>query len=126
MLKSNFSKKYQFDLWIILIAFIGGGIRYININYSSLWGDELFSMYSAHPSNSWYEMLYAHQALQPPLYVAILRVWVKVFALTEFYARLLSIIAGVAGIIVSGYLGKKIKNAKLGIKETQILLSLFP
>jgi uncharacterized membrane protein len=125
MLKSNFSKKYQFDLWIILIAFIGGGIRYININYSSLWGDELFSMYTAHPSNSWYEMLSAQKELQPPLYVAILWVWVKVFALTEFYARLLSIIAGVAGIIVSGYLGKKIKNAKLGIAMA-ILVAFNP
>ncbi|HMK24617.1 MAG TPA: glycosyltransferase family 39 protein [Chitinophagaceae bacterium] len=125
MLKSNFSKRYQFDLWIILIAFTGGVIRYININYSSLWGDELFSMYNAHPSNSWYEMLYVQKALQPPLYVSILWVGAKVFALTEFYARLLSVMAGVAGIIVSGYLGKKIKNANLGIAMS-ILVAFNP
>ncbi|MEQ1797229.1 MAG: glycosyltransferase family 39 protein [Lacibacter sp.] len=132
MMKLNFYKKYQFDLWIIFIAITGGIIRYININYSSLWGDELFSMYNAHPSNSWYEMLYLQKALQPPLYVAILWVWVKVFAFTEYYARLLSVIAGISGIIVSGYLGKEIKNKNLGIamailvafNPTQIIYSL--
>lgn len=108
-------QRYRFSAWLILISVTGGIIRAWNINYASLWGDELYSMFSVHPSNSWYEVLYWQRTYQPPLYFMVLWVWVKVFAYTEFYARLLSVLTGTLGILVSGYLGKKMKNEWAGI-----------
>jgi mannosyltransferase len=122
----------SFHFWVILISLIGGIVRYVNITYSSMWGDELYSMFSVHPSNSWYEVLYWQRAYQPPLYFMVLWVWVKLFAFNEFYGRLLSVVAGMLCITVSGYLGKKVKNEWVGIgmailvafSSTQIWYSL--
>jgi mannosyltransferase len=105
----------SFHFWIIILTLTGGIIRFVNINYSSLWGDELYSLFSVHPDNSWYEVLYWQRAYQPPLYFMVLWVWVKVFAFNEFYARLLSVLAGMLCITVSGYLGRKVKNEWVGI-----------
>lgn len=105
----------HFYFWLSLITLCGLGIRMLNINYSSLWADELYSALLAHPGNSWYEVLYIQRAYQPPLYAFILWIWVKIFAYNEFYIRLLTVLAGTACIWVSGILGKKIKNPQLGI-----------
>jgi uncharacterized membrane protein len=105
----------SFHFWILALTIIGGIIRFVNITYSSMWGDELYSMFSVHPENSWYEVLYWQRAYQPPLYFMVLWVWVKVFAFNEFYARLLSVLAGMFCITVSGYLGRKVKNEWTGI-----------
>lgn len=108
-------KRNRFHLCILLISITGGLLRLYNLNYASLWADEIYSLFSVHPSNSWYEVLYWQRALQPPLYFIVLWVWVKAFAFNEFYARLLSFIAGVLAIVVSGYLGRRVKNEWVGI-----------
>lgn len=115
----------QFQIWLLLIGLTGGIIRFVNINYASLWGDELYSLFSVHPSNSWYEVLYWQRAMQPPLYFMVLWVWLKVFVYNEFYARLLSVLAGVLCIFASGYLGKVIKNRWVGIGMA-ILIAFSP
>ncbi len=107
--------KKNFLLLLMTITLLGGLIRFININYASLWSDELYSALLANPHNSWYEVLYWQRAYQPPLYALILWAWIKVFAYNEFYIRLLTVLAGTACITISGFLGKKIKDEKLGI-----------
>lgn len=109
-----------FFITLLLISTAGFIIRYVNINYASLWADELYSAILASPENSWYEVLYLQRAYQPPLYAFSLWVWVKIFAYNEFYIKLFTVLAGTAGIFVSGLLGKKVHSAKFGI-----LLALF-
>lgn len=114
-MKVSIKNSRQFSFIIIAIAWVGFFIRFVNVNYSSLWADELYSAMLANPRNSWYEVLYLQRAYQPPLYAFILWVWVKIFAYNEFYIRLLTVLAGTASIVVSGFLGKKIKDERLGI-----------
>jgi len=116
-------KKYlnSFHFWIAIITIIGFIVRIINVNYSSMWADEIYTMCSVHPTTSWYEVLWWQRAYQPPLYFVILWVWVKVFSYNEFYVRLLSVIVGSLCITTSGYLGRKIKNESIGIAMALIV-----
>jgi uncharacterized membrane protein len=109
------NKNKIFYLTLLIIVAIGAGLRFINIQYSSLWADELYSMLSVHPDNSWYEILYLQRAYQPPGYFMLLWVWTKVFAYNDFYARLLSVLAGIATIPLAGYLGYLFRGRKLAI-----------
>src|SRR5690349_5313429 len=113
-MNSIVSKK-NFLILLIIITAAGGIIRFINITYSSLWADELYSALLANPKNSWYEVLYIQRTYQPPLYAFLLWIWVKIFVYNEFYIRLFTVLAGTACITISGFLGKKIKDEKLGI-----------
>ena len=128
----NFLNKRNFLLWILVIALAGGLIRFVNITFASLWADELYSVLSSHPKNSLYTILYMQRTYQPPLYFLVLWSWLKLFAYNEFYARLLSVLGGITAIVVSGFLGKKIKDEKMGFlmallvafNPTQIMYSL--
>ncbi len=105
----------KFYFALSLVTLTGGVLRLININYASLWADELYSMLSVHPDNSWYGVLYLQKAFQPPGYYIVLWIWTKIFLFNDFYARLLSVIMGCVAIFLSGLLGKIIKNDRLGI-----------
>jgi mannosyltransferase len=100
---------------IVIVCLAGGILRFVNINYASLWGDELYSALLASPENSWYEVLYIQRAYQPPLYAFSLWVWVKIFTYNEFYIRLFTVLAGIASIGMSAALGKKIHSYRLGL-----------
>lgn len=130
-LRGQGSVKY-FTLLLLVITLAGGVLRYVNITYASLWADELYSMLSVRPGNSWYEILYMQRTFQPPAYFMLLWGWTKVFGFTEFSARLLSVIGGILAIVLSALLGKKVKDERLGIilamlvafNPTQILFSI--
>src|SRR5690242_17301688 len=108
------SRKF-FLMVLIIITAAGGIIRFINITYSSLWADELYSMLSIYPGNTWYEILYMQRTYQPPGYFMLLWEWTKIFGYTEFSARLLSVLGGTLAVFLTGMLGKKIKNETLGL-----------
>jgi uncharacterized membrane protein len=108
-------KNKNFYIYLFIVVLFGAILRFININYSSLWADELYSMLSVYPGNSWYEILYMQRTYQPPAYFMLLWQWTKVFGYTEFSARLLSVLGGIFAIILSALLGRKIKDNWLGL-----------
>jgi uncharacterized membrane protein len=114
-LDTGIFKNQRFYLWVTIISIAGFFTRYLNINYASLWADELYSALLANPSNSWYEVLYIQRAYQPPLYAFSLWMWVQIFEYNEFYIRLFTLLAGVISIPMSAALGKKIHSERLGI-----------
>ena len=122
----------RFFLYLSIITIAGFFIRVVNINYASLWADELYSMLSVHPGNSWYEILYMQRTYQPPAYFMMLWGWVSVIGYNEFAGRLLSVIGGTLAILASAFLGKRIQGEKLGLlmaiivafNPTQIFYSL--
>jgi 4-amino-4-deoxy-L-arabinose transferase-like glycosyltransferase len=108
-----FTKRFYFVLFsITLIAFI---LRVINITYSSLWSDELYSMLSVHPDNSLYEVLYMQRKDQPPVYFVLLRYWTMVFGFNDLSARSLSVMIGTLSVFTIGFVNRKIFNAKVGL-----------
>ena len=109
------SSNKQFYFFVFLITLFGAIIRLVNINYSSLWADELYSALLANPKNSWYEVLYLQRAYQPPFYTFALWVWVKIFTYNSFYIRLFSVLTGSLSIVLTAIFGKKIKGNQLGL-----------
>jgi 4-amino-4-deoxy-L-arabinose transferase-like glycosyltransferase len=107
--------KKRFNFFVILLALIAAAIRLFNINYASLWADELYSALLVRPGNSWYEILYTQRAYQPPGYSMVLWVWTMLTGYNEFTIRLLSVIGGGLAVVVSAYLGKTVKNNQTGL-----------
>jgi uncharacterized membrane protein len=108
-----FTKRFYFLLFsLTMIAFI---LRVINITYSSLWSDELYSMLSVHPDNSLYEVLYMQRKDQPPVYFVLLRYWTMAFGFTDLSARSLSVIIGTLSVFAIGFVNGKLFNVKVGL-----------
>jgi mannosyltransferase len=105
----------NFNILVIFLSLIAGAIRFFNINYASLWADELYSALLVRPGNSWYEILYTQRAYQPPGYSMLLWLWTMLTGYNEFTIRLLSLIGGAMAVVVSAYLGKAVKNNQTGL-----------
>jgi uncharacterized membrane protein len=122
----------RYALVIALLSVFGGILRGYNVNYASLWADELYSALLIRPGNSWYEILYLQRAYQPPGYSMVLRIWTILFGYDEFVIRLFSVVGGTLAILLSAYLGKVIHNRQTGaimallvaFSPTQIFYSL--
>lgn len=108
-------KNKQFYYTVSVIVLAGTLLRLYNVNYASLWADELYSMLSVHPENSWYEILYMQRTYQPPGYFIMLWGWTTFFGYTATSARLLSVFGGVIAIMLSAALGKKVRDNRLGL-----------
>jgi 4-amino-4-deoxy-L-arabinose transferase-like glycosyltransferase len=113
-LQTNFFTK-RFYLLLFILTAIAFLLRAINITYASLWSDELYSMLSVHPDNSWYEVLYMQRKDQPPVYFVLLSYWTKLFGYNDMSARGLSVIIGTLSILAIGFVNEKIFNAKVGL-----------
>ena len=99
---------------LVLLA-AGAFIRFFGLEYSSLWLDELYSMLGSDPGKTWTEVYEYSKNDQPPLFFFILHGWLKIFGNTDFAGRSLTCVFGLLGIVVMYFLGKEIKNEKLGI-----------
>ena len=102
---------------IILVLFVAFVLRYWNLNYQSLWLDEVHTMIESDPDTTW-EYLYAYLKtidVHPPLHYLMQKVVFIVFGHTAYVARLFSVVAGTLGVAAIYFLGKEILNKKLGI-----------
>lgn len=97
---------------MILIA--GIAIRAYNITEPPFWLDELFSMNGSAPNQTIAEVYEYSKGDQPPVFFFILYQWLKIFGTTELAARGLVGLFGVIGIVAIYYLGREVKNDRLG------------
>ena len=52
---------------------------------------------------------------QPPAFFLLLHSWFKFFPFTDFYGRLLATVIGLAGIVAIFFLGKEVKDSRVGL-----------
>jgi mannosyltransferase len=90
-------------------------LRSYHLNFQSFWVDEIHTMDTVGAERNLQSMIENSKADQPPAYFIILYYWLKVFSYDEFYARLLSVVFGVAGIASVFFLGKEIQNKETGL-----------
>ncbi len=118
-----FLKKHWPLLLILTVAFL---VRLLAVlQYGDFWGDEMFSfVYSQKP---WLLSLTKFWIWEtnPPLHLLLLKLWWYVFPATEWYARLPSLLFGVASVYAIYALGKKMFNQRTGIVAA-LLLALSP
>lgn len=114
--------KYYFLLIVVIIAFI---LRlFALLHYGQFWDDEMFSFIFS--QKSWSESLHFWLwETNPPLHLFLLKFWFCFAPTTEFWARMPSLIAGVASIPIIYQLGKKWFNHGIGLISA-LFLALHP
>jgi uncharacterized membrane protein len=106
---------------ILLILIVAGAfIRFFRLEYSGLWIDEIFSMLGSSPEKSLRDVYDYSVSDQPPLFFVILHYWLKFFGNTDFAGRALTCLFGLGGIVSIFFLGKEIKNEKVGLMASFI------
>ena len=100
---------------LLLLVLVGAFIRFFQLDYSSLWLDELYSMLGSDPNTTFADVYEYSKHDQPPLFFFLLHGWLKLVGNSDFSGRALTSIFGVFGIVAIYFLGKEIKNEKLGL-----------
>lgn len=112
----NLKKDIYFIFVIILIIF-GFILRIYSLNSQSLWIDEGFSINAAVQTLKYgYPLLESGFVYSGSLLnTYFIAFFIKIFKDLIFASRLVSVIFGILGIIVTYFLGKEIYNKKIGL-----------
>ncbi|MFH1118665.1 MAG: glycosyltransferase family 39 protein [Bacteroidota bacterium] len=90
--------------------------RTFHLTYQSLWFDELYSICVANPSNSFSTILTDIKTdFHPPFYYFILNTVFRIFPYNDFVGRIISAIFGIMGVCAMYFLGKEIRNKRIGL-----------
>lgn len=101
-------------LTLLLVAFC---LRLFRLGFESLWLDEIYVMIEADPHQPLHQLFFYLKCCDqhPPLYYLGTRCVFFLFGQSEFTARLLPALAGVAGVWAMYRLGKEILDERLGL-----------
>lgn len=111
----DFVIKYSNREYLFAIVALATFLRLYNLDFQSLWVDELYSIIPVHPLNT-VEFIIKHcKADQPPFFFLILHFWFKIFPYTPFSGRLMVAVFGILGVIAMYFLGKEVGNRKIGL-----------
>lgn len=92
---------------LIPVLLLGAGVRLLGLGNENLWGDEAFSVMTAlGPIRTLLSSLASGEP-HPPLYPALLAIWLRAFGHSEFVARLPSAILGIASIAVTAAIARR-------------------
>ncbi|MEN8098135.1 MAG: glycosyltransferase family 39 protein [Chloroflexota bacterium] len=99
---------------ILLVLLLAAGLRFYRIDAQSFWNDEGNSVRLAERSLA---LIVEGSAgdIHPPLYYMILKGWRTILGTSEFAARSLSAVLGVALVLVIFLLGRKLINSVTGL-----------
>lgn len=114
---SAFIRKYYIESSLIVILILGISLRFYALTVQSYWVDELFTLFSADPSDTFEETIIRifNDLVHPPVYNVMLWIWFKIFGFSEYAGRSFSAFIGTLSIIAIYYLGKEIFNKNVGI-----------
>lgn len=117
----------EFDLdelapWlVIVITFIGLGLRAFALASKGLWLDETFSIWMANHSAPEIVQLAVRYDQHPPLYYLLLHSWIALKGSTPYEFRMLSALFGAAAIPFIYLIGKRISGAVMGLAAATFL-----
>lgn len=99
-------------LAIVLLAFV---LRVARVGELRMWGDEAFSVYSAHRTLAAITFEGIENDPHPPLYYYLLHFYLPLAGSSELALRFFSVCFGVATIPLLYVIGKKMFDARVGI-----------
>ncbi len=99
-------------LLILLLAF---ALRALNAGALNMWGDEGYSVYSAHRSLAAITLEGAENDPHPPLYYYLLHFYMPVAGASELSLRLFSIFPSIATIALLYIIGRRLFDARVGL-----------
>ncbi len=100
------------------LTLFGGALRLYNLNYQSLWYDEIHTVIRSDSTNSIQSIVgYAENSDvdQPPAFFVYNHLTFKVFGVGEMGVRLGSVLLGILAIPVMYFLGREIINSESGV-----------
>lgn len=103
---------------------VGAILRIIQLNFQPLWWDEGYSVYFA--TRDFGTML-ARTAvdIHPPLYYALLEIWISAFGKSDFALRMMSVAIGVAAVPLLYFGARGFFNSRVALASA-FLLALAP
>jgi hypothetical protein len=109
---------------LAMITAVGAVIRFYGLAGASYWVDEIYSV-TVRGQMDWIGLLTAPEP-HPPLYFAMLKVWMGLFGTGEFAVRSLSALFGVGSIIALYFICKELFDRSAGyVGATLMALSVF-
>lgn len=100
----------------ILIVLLGLVLRLLFIdNPTGLWYDEM-AMYNQAVSKFPFGIIKAAMIddIHMPVYQILLAIWMKIFSSSDVVIRLFSVLIGTLNIVIAYFIGKELKDKKLG------------
>jgi len=113
----------NFDRWfLVFIVAVAMSYRLYDLDYLSLWADELWSLLDA-SRTSWHEMIASiiNRDSHPPGYQTILYWWIHLAGKSDFMVRLPSAIAGIAAVLSVYKTGEKHFSRECGLFAALLL-----
>ena len=113
----------NFNRWLLVfIVAVAMSYRLYDLDYLSLWADELWSLLDASRA-SWHEMIASiiNRDSHPPGYQTILYWWIHLAGKSDFMVRLPSVIAGVAAVLSVYKTGEKHFSRECGLFAALLL-----
>lgn len=103
--------------WLVLILLVATILRFYNIDYQSLWMDEIYTLNVASPKHSFTEIISEVNLREsfPYLYFFIMNTMFTIFGDTSIVARFPSVIFGIAAVWMMYKLGKESYSKKVGL-----------
>ncbi len=106
----------------MLITIFSGFLRICHFDESSLWSDELYTMLTLHPDNSWKDVLILQiNDNQPPMYMVVLKSLFSIFSYDEYKGKFFSIILSVVSVFAIGVCNLKLFDARTGLMSAFLL-----
>ena len=111
---SQFISSIQNNKWLILILFIATILRLYNIDYQSLWMDEIYTLNVASPKHSFSQIISEVNLREsfPYLYFFIMNTMFTLFGDTSVVARIPSVLFGIAAVWMMYKFGKETYSKK--------------
>jgi 4-amino-4-deoxy-L-arabinose transferase-like glycosyltransferase len=95
---------------VLLLSF---GVRLFRIQHHNIWGDEAFSI--AFSKQALNLVLSSGAETHPPLYHALLHVWISLVGESVFSLRYFSVLPGVTLIAIVFVLGRRLFGSQMGL-----------
>lgn len=111
------------NLLLILIICLGAFLRLYNLEFQSIWDDEIVTMIESDPTLSLRDAYHIYKDMDnmPPLYFIILRILFKLFGYTSLILRGFSAFLGIASLWAIYKLGKELINKNAGLFAAALL-----
>lgn len=109
--------------WPHLIILVAALLRLTTLGLKSVWLDEAYSVFAAAQGH---RIIWDGFDPHPPLYYSFLHEWLKLVpAGSEFWLRLPSALASIAGLVLIYHLGKRLFDERFGLIAL-LLLAFSP
>jgi len=118
-------KKHAWLLVLILIIVLATILRLWGIEHESYWLDETISIRQAQQENYGDTLELIRHDVHLPLYITLLHFWVKLFGISEFSGRMLSLLFGVTAVLVCYLLAKELFNRNVALVSS-LLFAISP